>query len=58
MKTVAERPVEERLVQVLRHLGVAQAHMAARLASDWIGLAMTHPEKAYTPFVIRQTFSC
>src|SRR4029453_12072626 len=44
MTTEAERPVEERLMQVLQHLGLAPVHLAARLGSDWSGLATTHPE--------------
>jgi ubiquinone/menaquinone biosynthesis C-methylase UbiE len=44
MTTEVERPIEERIVQVLQHLGIAQAHIAARVPGDWQGLATTHPE--------------
>jgi len=30
----AEPPLEERIVQVLRHLGIARAHIGARMAPD------------------------
>lgn len=36
----AEPPLEERIVQVLRHLGIARAHIGARMAPDWHGLAI------------------
>ena len=44
MTTEVERPIEERIVQVLQHLGIAQAHVAARVPGDWQGIATTHPE--------------
>jgi ubiquinone/menaquinone biosynthesis C-methylase UbiE len=44
MATAMERPIEERILQVLQHLGVAQAHVAARVPGDWQGLATTYPE--------------
>jgi ubiquinone/menaquinone biosynthesis C-methylase UbiE len=44
MTTAAERPIEEHILQVLQHLGIAQAHVAARVPGDWQGLAATHPE--------------
>lgn len=34
-----------RLVQLLDHLGVNRAHVAARSAQDWEGLARTYPER-------------
>jgi hypothetical protein len=34
-----ESPLEERIVYVLQHLGITQAHVAASVASDWQGLA-------------------
>lgn len=34
--------LEERIVQVLRLLRITQAHMAASMAPDWRGLAVTH----------------
>lgn len=39
-----ELPVEERIIQLLQHLGIQQAHFAAREAGDWRGLATAHPE--------------
>lgn len=44
MTAEMERPVEERLMQVLQHLGLTRVHVAARLSSDWSGLATTYPE--------------
>ena len=38
-----ECPVEERLVQLFQHLGIARAHIAARGGGDWGGLATRHP---------------
>jgi SAM-dependent methyltransferase len=40
-----ELPVEERLVHLFHHLGIDQAHIAARTASDWQGLATAHPDR-------------
>ena len=39
-----ECPVEERLVQLFQHLGIARAHIAARGGGDWGGLATRHPD--------------
>ena len=36
-------PVEERIVGLLRHLGIARAHVAAYLPGDWGGLLERHP---------------
>lgn len=36
--------VEERLFQLLQHLGIKQAHFAAHLPADWRGCAVAHPE--------------
>ncbi len=36
--------VEERLRQLLYHLGIDQAHFAGRLPRDWTGLAAKYPE--------------
>jgi len=43
----AARPVEARVIELLEHLGIEQAHIAAgRLVqSDWHGLATVHPER-------------
>ena len=42
--TDVERPIEERIVQVLQHLGIVHAHVAARVAGDWQSLAATYPQ--------------
>jgi hypothetical protein len=44
MAAEPEYPIEERLLHVLRHLGLAQAHVAARIPGDWQGLATMHPQ--------------
>src|SRR5262252_1052198 len=44
MPTEVERPVEERLLQLLQHLGIARAHIASRGGADWGGLAARHPD--------------
>jgi len=44
MSTEPELPVEERIFQLLQHLGIERTHIAARLPRDWTGLAATHPE--------------
>src|SRR5574341_2242830 len=42
--TAVELPVEERLWQLLQHLGIECAHVAARGVGDWGGLAARHPD--------------
>ena len=37
-------PTDERIVAVLRHLGISSAHFAGRAAADWTGLAQSHPD--------------
>jgi len=37
--------VEERVLQLFQHLGIQQAHVAARAPADWQGLAASHPER-------------
>lgn len=44
MAAVSAASLEERLYALLRELGIAQAHFAARTPQDWIGLAAAHPE--------------
>ncbi len=44
MTAPAEFPIEARLMQLFRHLGIERAHVAARLPADWSGLAAAHPE--------------
>ena len=36
--------LEDRIVQVLKHLGAEKAHFAARMPSDWEGLIINYPE--------------
>lgn len=40
----AESPLEERIVQVLRHLGITRAHVGASMVPDWRGLATRHSD--------------
>jgi SAM-dependent methyltransferase len=44
MPGAAGLPVEERIRQLLRYLGIDQAHFAGRTPADWTGLATTYPE--------------
>jgi ubiquinone/menaquinone biosynthesis C-methylase UbiE len=44
MTTEVKQPIEDRILRVLQHLGLTQAHVAARLPGDWQGLATRHPE--------------
>ena len=37
-------PLEERILRLLKHLGLEQAHFAARVPRDWRSLVVTHPE--------------
>ena len=36
-------PVEERVIELMRHLGIEKAHVAAYLPGDWSGLLERHP---------------
>jgi ubiquinone/menaquinone biosynthesis C-methylase UbiE len=36
-------PVEQRILQLLQHLGIDQAHIAGRTPGDWTGLATAYP---------------
>ena len=36
-------PTEWHILQVFQHFGLTQAHVAARIAADWQGLATAHP---------------
>ncbi|MGE3537147.1 MAG: methyltransferase domain-containing protein [Candidatus Tectimicrobiota bacterium] len=40
----ATHPTEWHIFQVLQHLGLTRAHVAARVASDWQGLATAYPQ--------------
>ena len=44
MTTHVNSPVDSRLVQLFRHLGLDRVHIAARVTADWRGLAATRPE--------------
>ena len=44
MTTDAKSPVDKRLVQLFRHVGLERVHIAARVTADWRGLAATRPE--------------
>ena len=44
MAPQAGHPVEERIIQLLRRLGIEQAHFAACMSRDWGGLVTTHPD--------------
>src|SRR2546426_7841561 len=44
MTTDANSPVDKRLVQLFRHVGLDRMHIAARVTADWRGLAATCPE--------------
>jgi SAM-dependent methyltransferase len=44
LTTESEIPVEERILQLLHHLGIQQAHFAASNPLDWQGLVTAHPE--------------
>lgn len=42
--TEAHATLPERIVQLLKHLGVERAHFAACMPRDWQGLVATHPQ--------------
>ena len=44
MTTEIDTPVEERIVEVLRQLGIERAHFASRGLNDWHGVADRFPE--------------
>lgn len=44
MGTQASHPVEERIIQLLQHLGIERAHFAACMPGDWAGLITSHPD--------------
>jgi hypothetical protein len=45
MTTDMPLAVEQRLTHLLQHLGLAQAHWAARTPGDWYGLVIAHPDR-------------
>ncbi len=55
--TATIRPVEERLLELLGHLGIAQTHVAGRTFADLAGLAANHPDRVASlslvcPFIV------
>ena len=40
----ASQAVEERIIQLLQHLGIERAHFAACMPGDWAGLITSHPD--------------
>lgn len=45
MTFTTDRPLEQRLIELLRHLGLERAHFAACMPRDWVGL-LTHAKPA------------
>ena len=44
MATEADIAVQDRIMQVLTHLGVRRAHFAGRGTTDWEGMARSYPD--------------
>ena len=44
MFTLPSHPLEERLAQLLRHLGIERAHFAGCMPRDWEGLVCAYPD--------------
>ena len=44
MTIETQRPLEKRILQVLRHLGITQAHVVANMTPDWRGVATGHSD--------------
>lgn len=44
MATQTDAPVEQRIINVLRHLGVEKAHFASRNLNDWYGIVTSFPD--------------
>jgi hypothetical protein len=40
----ADIPVEERILQLLKHLGIERAHFACLMPGDWRAFATSHHE--------------
>ena len=38
-------PLDERIIQLFRHLGITEAHLGASMAPDWRDLLTKHPER-------------
>ena len=45
MEVEVDLPVEERLVQLLEHFGLSEAHVAACRPEDWEGFVSRHPDR-------------
>ena len=45
MQSNQKLQVEDRILQVLKKLGIEKTHVAGRLTMDWRGLATNHPNK-------------
>jgi SAM-dependent methyltransferase len=56
MTTETTVGVEERLRELLHHLGLDRAHFACRLAQDWTGLAAKYPEVISSLTVVGGSF--
>jgi SAM-dependent methyltransferase len=56
MTTEVTVGVEERLRQLLQHLGIDRAHFACRLAQDWTGLGTKYPEMISSLTVVGGSF--
>ena len=44
MTTEIDTPIEDKIVEVLRQLGIERAHFASRGLNDWHGLAVSYPQ--------------
>ena len=42
MTNLANAPLEDRLIELMRHLGIERAHFAACMPRDWVGLLTRH----------------
>ena len=42
MTNLTDAPLEDRLIELMRHLGVERAHFAACMPRDWVGLLTRH----------------
>ena len=42
MTNLTDAPLEDRLIELMRHLGIERAHFAACMPRDWVGLLTRH----------------
>ncbi|MGZ8452518.1 MAG: class I SAM-dependent methyltransferase [Candidatus Binatia bacterium] len=42
MTNLTDAPLEDRLIELMRHLGIERAHFAACMPRDWVGLLNRH----------------